>query len=440
MLHGLTRSFLESWKMHKPGVVKDLQARDLIHQTTDVADLEKLLDEKSITFYIGFDPTAESLHLGNLMQILVAKRLQNYGHQPLLLVGGATGLIGDPKESGERSLNELKTVLNWTEKIQRQIQPYFDFVSENAARVVNNMEWTSQISAIDLLRDIGKHFSINRMLEREAVSARLNAAGISYTEFSYAILQANDYFELNQIYNCQLQTGGSDQWGNITAGVDFIRRKTGNKVHALTTPLLTKADGGKFGKTEAGTIWLSSELTSPFAFYQFWINTDDADIERMMMAFSLKPIEEIRNILKINNENPAARIAQRDLAYELTSLVHGNSQTQKVIAATSAFFSDGELKSLDEDTLISSLREIELVELPKTDTDLPLVDILAKTKLVNSKSAARRAILEGGAYLNNQRIADGEQKIDQADLLAGAVVVLRRGKRNLAGVRFGGPE
>ncbi len=426
--------------MHKPGVLKDLQSRGLIQQTTDASELEKLLDKKSITFYIGFDPTAESLHLGNLIQILVAKRLQDYGHQPLLLVGGATGLIGDPKESGERSLNELKTVLNWTEKIQRQIQPYFDFVSENAARVVNNMEWTSQISAIELLRDIGKHFSINRMLEREAVSARLNASGISYTEFSYAILQANDYFELNQIYNCQLQTGGSDQWGNITAGVDFIRRKTGDKVHALTTPLLTKADGGKFGKTEAGTVWLSSELTSPFAFYQFWINTDDADIEKMMLAFSLKPLEEIRNILKINNENPAARIAQRDLAYELTSLVHGKSQTQSVIAATSAFFSDGELKSLDEETLISSLREIELVELEKADLSLPIVDIFTKTNLVNSKSAARRAISEGGAYLNNQRIVDLDQKIEQSDLLAGGVVVLRRGKRNLAGVRFGGPE
>lgn len=426
--------------MHKPGVLKDLQERGLIQQTTDVSELERLVDDESITFYIGFDPTAESLHLGNLLQILVAKRFQNYGHQPLLLVGGATGLIGDPKESGERNLNELKTVLNWTDKIQRQIQPFFDFTSDNAAKVVNNMEWTSQISAIELLRDIGKHFSINRMLEREAVSARLNASGISFTEFSYAILQANDYYELNQIYNCQLQTGGSDQWGNITAGVDFIRRKTGKKVHALTTPLLTKADGGKFGKTEAGTIWLSSELTSPFAFYQFWINTDDADIKKMMLAFSLKSIEEINNILKINSENPAARIAQRDLAYELTSLVHGNSQTQKVIEATGAFFSDGELKSLDEETLISSLREIELIELSSSDLNLSLVDIFAKTNLVNSKSAARRAISEGGAYLNNQRISDLEQKIVESDLLSGGVVVLRRGKRNLAGVRFGGPQ
>lgn len=424
--------------MHKPGVFQELRTRGLINQTTDEIELEKLLDEKAITFYIGFDPTAESLHLGNLLQILLAKRLQNFGHKPLLLVGGATGLIGDPKESGERSLNELKTVLNWTEKIQQQIQPFFDFSGENAARVVNNMEWTGRISAIELLRDIGKHFSINRMLEREAVSARLNGAGISYTEFSYAILQANDYFELNQIYDCQLQTGGSDQWGNITAGVDFIRRKTGKKVHALTTPLLTKADGGKFGKTEAGTIWLSANLTSPFTFYQFWINTDDADIEKLMYSFSLKSIQEIQNILKINAENPAARIAQRDLAYELTSLVHGQAQTQKVISATAAFFSDGDLKELDQETLVSSLKEIELLELTKEDSNLPIVEILAKTSLVQSKSAARRAISEGGIYLNNIRITDPELRISDAELLAGAVMVLRRGKKNLAGVRFGG--
>lgn len=420
--------------------MQDLKTRGLINQTTDEVELEKLLNEKSITFYIGFDPTAESLHLGNLLQILLAKRLQIFGHQPLLLVGGATGLIGDPKESGERSLNELKIVLNWTEKIQKQIQPYFDFSGENAARVVNNMEWTSQISAIELLRDIGKHFSVNRMLEREAVSARLNAAGISYTEFSYAILQANDYFELNQIYDCQLQTGGSDQWGNITAGVDFIRRKNGKRVHALTTPLLTKADGGKFGKTEAGTVWLSAELTSPFAFYQFWINTDDADVEKMMLAFSLKSVAEIQNILKINNENPAARLAQRDLAYELTTLVHGSELTQKVISATSAFFSDGELKELDEETLVSSLKEIELVELTNEELNLPIVDIFAKTKLVTSKNAARRAISEGGAYLNNNRITDPEHKISPDELLAGRVLVLRRGKRNLTGVRFGGRD
>lgn len=426
--------------MHKPGILKDLNARGLVNQTTDEAELEKLLDDKSITFYIGFDPTAESLHLGNLLQILLAKRFQIFGHKPLLLVGGATGLIGDPKESGERNLNELKTVLQWTEKIQKQIQPFFDFSTESAARVVNNMEWTSQISAIALLRDIGKHFSVNRMLEREAVSARLNSAGISYTEFSYAILQANDFYELNQIYDCQLQTGGSDQWGNITAGVDFIRRKTGKKVHALTTPLLTKADGGKFGKTEAGTIWLSADLTSPFAFYQFWINTDDADIEKMMLAFSLKSVEEIKNILKINNENPAARLAQRDLAYELTSLVHGQQLTQKVISATSAFFSDGDLKELDEETLVSSLKEIELVELTNEEMNLPIVDIFAKTKLVASKSAARRAISEGGAYLNNTRISDPELKITPEELLAGRVLVLRRGKRNLAGVRFGGRD
>lgn len=432
------KRYLESYLMHKPGVLKDLKARNLVNQTTDEIELSNHLDAGPITFYIGFDPTAPSLHLGNLLQILLAKRMQDFGHKPLLLVGGATGLIGDPKESGERSLNELKTVLEWTEKIQRQIQPFFSFTGENAALVVNNIEWTGKISAIELLRDIGKHFSINRMLEREAVSARLNAAGISYTEFSYALLQANDYFELNELYDCTLQTGGSDQWGNITAGVDFVRRKVSKKVHALTTPLLTKADGGKFGKTETGTVWLSKDLTSPYAFYQFWINTDDNDIEKMMMAFSMKPIEEIKNILKINEENLAARVAQRDLAFELTKLVHGEEETHKVISATNAFFSDGDLKSLDEKTLLTSLQEIKLVSLPSSQLGTPLAELLVLSELVGSKGAAKRAIAEGGAYLNNERITDPEQVVTELDLLAGGVVILRRGKRNLAGVKFGG--
>ncbi len=432
------KRYLESYLMHKPGVLKDLKARNLVNQTTDETELANHLDAGPITFYIGFDPTAPSLHLGNLLQILLAKRMQDFGHKPLLLVGGATGLIGDPKESGERSLNELKTVLDWTEKIQKQIQPFFSFTGENAALVVNNIEWTGKISAIELLRDIGKHFSINRMLEREAVSARLNAAGISYTEFSYALLQANDYFELNELYDCTLQTGGSDQWGNITAGVDFVRRKVSKKVHALTTPLLTKADGGKFGKTEAGTVWLSKDLTSPYAFYQFWINTDDNDIEKMMMAFSMKPIEEIKNILKINEENLAARVAQRDLAFELTKLVHGEEETHKVISATNAFFSDGDLKSLDEKTLLTSLQEIKLVSLPSSQLGTPLAELLVLSELVGSKGAAKRAIAEGGAYLNNERITDPEQVVTELDLLAGGVVILRRGKRNLAGVKFGG--
>lgn len=432
------KRYLESYLMHKLGVLKDLKARNLVNQTTDETELANHLDAGPITFYIGFDPTAPSLHLGNLLQILLAKRMQDFGHKPLLLVGGATGLIGDPKESGERSLNELKTVLDWTEKIQKQIQPFFSFTGENAALVVNNIEWTGKISAIELLRDIGKHFSINRMLEREAVSARLNAAGISYTEFSYALLQANDYFELNELYDCTLQTGGSDQWGNITAGVDFVRRKVSKKVHALTTPLLTKADGGKFGKTETGTVWLSKDLTSPYAFYQFWINTDDNDIEKMMMAFSMKPIEEIKNILKINEENLAARVAQRDLAFELTKLVHGEEETHKVISATNAFFSDGDLKSLDEKTLLTSLQEIKLVSLPSSQLGTPLSELLVLSELVGSKGAAKRAIAEGGAYLNNERITDPEQVVTELDLLAGGVVILRRGKRNLAGVKFGG--
>ncbi|MFM9129999.1 MAG: tyrosine--tRNA ligase, partial [Actinomycetes bacterium] len=266
---------------------EELKWRGLIAQSTDEKVLSDLLNNQSITFYIGFDPTAPSLHLGNLMQILTAKRLQLAGHKPIALVGGATGLIGDPKESGERNLNEEEIVIDWTSKIAKQLIKFFDFFGKNKCEVVNNFDWTNQIDAISLLRDLGKHFSINRMLEREAVSARLNASGISYTEFSYAILQANDYLELNKKYDCVLQTRGSDQWGNITAGVDLIRRVLAKQVHALTTPLMVKADGNKFGKTEDGTIWLSPELTSPYSFYQFWLNSDDRDMEHLLKYFSL---------------------------------------------------------------------------------------------------------------------------------------------------------
>ena len=279
---------------------EELKWRGLIAQSTDEKVLSDLLNNQSIAFYIGFDPTAPSLHLGNLMQILTAKRLQLAGHKPIALVGGATGLIGDPKESGERNLNEEEIVIDWTSKIAKQLIKFFDFFGNNKCEVVNNFEWTSQMDAISLLRDLGKHFSINRMLDREAVSARLNASGISYTEFSYAILQANDYLELNKKFDCVLQTGGSDQWGNITAGVDLIRRVLSKQVHALTTPLMVKADGNKFGKTEEGTIWLSSDLTSPYSFYQFWLNSDDRDMEHLLKYFSLASKEVIEELLKEN--------------------------------------------------------------------------------------------------------------------------------------------
>jgi len=417
---------------------QDLQWRGLIAQSTDEKVLSDLLNNKSITFYIGFDPTAPSLHLGNLMQILLAKRLQLAGHKPLALVGGATGLIGDPKESGERNLNEEEIVITWTENIAKQLVKYFDFFGTNKCDVVNNFDWTSKLDAISLLRDLGKHFSINRMLEREAVSARLNASGISYTEFSYALLQANDYLELNRKFDCQLQTGGSDQWGNITAGVDLIRRVEAKSVHALTTPLMVKADGNKFGKTEAGTIWLSSELTSPYAFYQFWLNTDDRDIATLLKYFSFASREIIEELISKSKTDAASREAQKYLASELTTLVHSKEQCDQVVLASQALFGQGELKEIDKEILVAALSEAGLTKI-KSGADMPnILDILQQTNLCDSKSAAKRTVEEGGAYINNERISDLNWKPNKSDLIHGCLLVVRRGKKVMAGVEIGG--
>lgn len=417
---------------------QDLEWRGLISQSTDPDSLKDLLNNKSITFYIGFDPTAPSLHLGNLMQILFAKRLQLAGHKPLALVGGATGLIGDPKETGERNLNEEEIVIDWTSKIAKQLIKYFDFFGANKCEVVNNFDWTSKIDAISLLRDLGKHFSINRMLEREAVSARLNASGISYTEFSYAILQANDYLELNKKFDCVLQTGGSDQWGNITAGVDLIRRVLSKPVHALTTPLMIKADGNKFGKTEDGTIWLSPDLTSPYSFYQFWLNSDDRDIEKLLKYFSLSSRKDIEEVLDKNNENLSLRIAQKYLAKELTILVHGKDICDQVISASDALFGQGELKNIDESVLKAALSETGLVEI-ENKQDLPnIIEILVLTKLCDSKSSAKRTVDEGGAYINNVRINDPQWVVQKNDFLHAKYLVVRRGKKSMAGIKLGG--
>ena len=417
---------------------QDLQWRGLIAQSTDEKALSDLLNNKSIAFYIGFDPTAPSLHLGNLMQILLAKRLQLAGHKPLALVGGATGLIGDPKESGERNLNEEEIVITWTENIAKQLVKYFDFFGNNKCDVVNNFDWTSKLDAISLLRDLGKHFSINRMLEREAVSARLNASGISYTEFSYALLQANDYLELNRKYDCQLQTGGSDQWGNITAGVDLVRRVESKTVHALTTPLMVKADGNKFGKTEAGTIWLSPELTSPYAFYQFWLNTDDRDIATLLKYFSFATKDVIEDLIAKSKTDAASRDAQKHLANELTTLVHSKEQCDQVILASQALFGQGELKEIDKDILIAALSEAGLTKI-KSSADMPnILDILQQTNLCDSKSAAKRTVEEGGAYINNERISDLNWKPNKSDLIHGSLLVVRRGKKVMAGVEIGG--
>ena len=415
---------------------QDLKWRGLIAQSTDEKVLSELLNNQNITFYIGFDPTAPSLHLGNLMQILTAKRLQLAGHKPIALVGGATGLIGDPKESGERNLNEEEIVIDWTKKIAKQLIKFFDFFGNNKCEVVNNFDWTNKIDAITLLRDLGKHFSINRMLEREAVSARLNASGISYTEFSYAILQANDYLELNKKYDCVLQTGGSDQWGNITAGVDLIRRVLSKQVHALTTPLMVKADGNKFGKTEEGTIWLSAELTSPYSFYQFWLNSDDRDMEHLLKYFSLASKDQIEELLHELKEKPAERSAQKFLAKELTTLVHSIEECEQVIAATNALFGQGELQSISKDILISALSEAGLAKMVKKAEETTIVDLLVETKLCDSKSAAKRTIDEGGAYVNNERITDANWKVNKNLLIHGSILVVRKGKKSMAGAIF----
>ena len=417
---------------------QDLQWRGLIAQSTDEKVLSDLLNNKSITFYIGFDPTAPSLHLGNLMQILLAKRLQLAGHKPLALVGGATGLIGDPKESGERNLNEEEIVITWTENIAKQLVKYFDFFGNNKCDVVNNFDWTSKLDAISLLRDLGKHFSINRMLEREAVSARLNASGISYTEFSYALLQANDYLELHRKYKCQLQTGGSDQWGNITAGVDLIRRVEAKSVHALTTPLMVKADGNKFGKTEAGTIWLSPELTSPYAFYQFWLNTDDRDIATLLKYFSFASKDIIEDLISKSKTDAASREAQKYLASELTTLVHSKEQCDQVILASQALFGQGELKDISKNILMAALSEAGLTKIKKSEELPNILEILQQTNLCDSKSAAKRTVEEGGAYINNERISDLNWKPNKSDLIHGSLLVVRRGKKVMAGVEIGG--
>jgi tyrosyl-tRNA synthetase len=419
-------------------ILDELTWRGLIAQSTDPDALRKDLDAGPLTLYCGFDPTAPSLHLGHLVQVLTVRRFQKAGHRPLGLVGGATGLIGDPRPTAERTLNSPEVVAGWVERIRRQIEPMLDFTGPHAAIMVNNLDWTAQLSAVDFLRDIGKHFRVNRLLAKEAISARLNSeAGISFTEFSYQLLQANDYLELHRRYGCTLQTGGSDQWGNLTSGVDLIHRVTGRSVHALATPLLTKADGTKFGKTESGAVWLDPEMTSPYAFFQFWVNADDRDVISYLKILTELSREEIDDLAEQTEQRPAARAAQRVLAEELTRLVHGEDETQRVIAASQALFGRGDLRELTRQTLESVMAEAPTGEAKLADGGT-IVDLLVTSGLVESKSAARRTIKEGGAYVNNIKVSDDEWRPTPADLLEGGWLVLRRGKRHTAGVRLVG--
>ncbi|HET7645859.1 MAG TPA: tyrosine--tRNA ligase [Candidatus Limnocylindria bacterium] len=417
----------------RAAVLDDLEWRRMMADHTDLDDLRSAMRAAPLTFYGGFDPTAPSLHFGNLVLLVTMRRLQLAGHRPIGLVGGATGLVGDPSgRTSERTLNEREVVASWVERIRSQVARYLDFDGDNGALIVNNLDWTGAMSAIDWLRDIGKHFSVNRMLAKEAVSARLEAGGISYTEFSYQIMQAVDFLELYRRHGCTLQLGGSDQWGNLTAGVDLIRRVEGATAHALATPLITRPDGEKFGKSTGSTLWLDPALTSPFAFYQWFLNTDDAVVGTYLRVFSFRTHDEISALEASVAERPETREAQRALAAEVTELVHGADAAAAAAEASRALFGQAELHALDAETLAAAFADLPRAALTSSDGLPAVVDLLVATGLVESRGQARRVVSEGGAYVNNERVTDPAFAPDRSRLLAGRWLLVRRGKRNLA--------
>lgn len=416
-------------------IIDELQWRGLINQSTDLEQLREAC-ERPITLYCGFDPTGPSLHAGHLVPLLMLRRFQQAGHNPIVLAGGATGMIGDPRDVGERAMLADDQVAGWADRIINQLSRFVDFDGEHAARLVNNNDWTKNLSVTQFLRDVGKHFSLNTMLARDTVKRRLDNDGISYTEFSYMLLQANDYVQLHNTYGCSLQIGGGDQWGNIVSGVDLNRRINGATVHALTVPLVTDADGNKFGKsTGGGKLWLDPEMTSPYAWYQYFINAADVDVIRYLRWFTFLTQEELAELQQAVDERPHAREAQRRLAQEMTNLVHGKDATHAVELAAQALFGRAELTELDEETLAGALSETTIAEIGADDSRT-IVDLLVASGLVESKKAARRAVNEGGAYVNNQRITSDEWQPTNEDLLHGRWLVLRRGKKNFAGVRI----
>jgi tyrosyl-tRNA synthetase len=412
-------------------ILDELQWRGLVALSTDEKELRSALSGK-ITYYCGFDPTAPSLHLGNLVQLLTMRRLQLAGHQPLAIVGGATGLIGDPKPNAERTLNDKKTVAEWVAKLAEQTKRFLDFSGSNPAKILNNLDWTESYSAIDFLREIGKHYRVGKMLSKDAVSARLNSdAGISYTEFSYQILQGLDFLELFRRHNCTLQTGGSDQWGNLTSGADLIHKVEGKSVHLIATPLITNADGKKFGKSEGNAIWLDAELTSPYAMYQFWLNTDDADVIDRLKVFTFLTRSEIEELEKSVKEEPQARAAQRRLALSVTELVHSTEDALAAEKASLALFGTGDLSQLDEKTLKSALSELPNATISRNSS---VVEALVATGLVDSNGAAKRAIQQGAVSVNKVKVESEDSTF--GSLLPGDMAVISRGKKNLAGVFF----
>ncbi|MGH3348123.1 MAG: tyrosine--tRNA ligase [Nocardioides sp.] len=415
-----------------PTLLDDLEWRGLLAHSTDRDALRAALSQGSVKFYVGFDPTAPSLHMGHLVQVVTARRLQQAGHTPYALVGGATGMIGDPKDSGERTLNSLDVVKEWVEKVRGQIEPFLTFEGRNAATMVNNYDWTASLSTIDFLRDIGKHFPVNRMLARDVVARRLES-GISYTEFSYVLLQSLDFLELHRQFGVTLQFGGSDQWGNLTGGVELIRRAVGGRAHAFATPLLTKADGSKYGKTEADALWLDPTRLSPYAFHQFWLNVEDDKVPEMLRVFTFLSRDEIEALEDQTREKPFLRAGQKALADEVTTLVHGSQETEQAKAAAAALFGGGDLRDLSPSTLGAALDEAGVIEIE--GALLSVTDLLVETGLAQSKGDARRTIAEGGAYLNNTRVEDPELVPAAGDLIGGEWLVLRRGKKRFAGVR-----
>ena len=416
-------------------VWQELKWRGLVHVSTDEAELERALSEETVTYYCGFDPTAPSLHLGNLVQLLNMRRLQLAGHQPLALVGGSTGLIGDPRQTAERTLNTKETVAEWVSKLQAQVSRFLSNEGENAVRLVNNLDWTGPLSALDFLRDVGKYFRVGTMVKKEIVAARLNSdEGISYTEFSYQVLQGYDFLELNRQYGCTLQTGGSDQWGNLTSGTELIRKVEGKSVHAYGTPLITNSDGTKFGKSEGNAIWLDAEMCSPYTFYQFWLNTADADVIDRLKVFTFLTREQIEALAVEVAERPFKREAQRTLAWEVTSLVHGTEATEKVIAASAAVFGNGDLSAIDLPTLEAVIAELPSAEVG-TD-DLGILNVLQASGLSKSQSEARRTVSEGGAYVNNEKASGIDTVLDESDFLHGRYAIVRRGKKNMAVVEL----